>query len=85
MFGILSFIGAATAAQATETVTLASQPEKMVCKRIEEDSTGFRLGRTKRVCRTKTEWRALDKETARALNKAKSQGLLDPDSKPKSR
>jgi len=73
------------AAAATEPSAPAAPPVKLICKRIEDDSTGSRLGKSKRICRTSAEWRALDDETYRALQNTKNKGLIDLNSLPKPR
>lgn len=79
MLSLLGLISAATV-QAAAPAPAAIPTEKLICKRIEEASTGSRLGKTKRICRTQAEWRAMDDETARAINKTKANGLTDPNS-----
>ena len=77
MFSVLGLLAAATVQTGTTTPAVAPV-EKQICKRIEEDTTGSRLGRTRRICRTQAEWRALDDATARAINKTKAIGLAEP-------
>jgi hypothetical protein len=72
----------AVAAQATPAPT---QEEKLVCKRIDDNSTGWRVQKMRKVCRTAAEWRALDDETQRAIGKAKDKGMFDPNGIPKGR
>ena len=77
MFSVLGLF--AVAAVQGATTTLATAPaEKMICKRTEEDTTGTRLAKTRRICRTQAEWRAMNDATARALNKSKNIGLAEP-------
>lgn len=59
--------------------------EKLICKRIDDNSTGWRVQSNRKVCRTAAEWRALDDETYRAVNRAKDKGLFDPNGVPKGR
>lgn len=59
--------------------------EKLVCKRIDDNSTGWRVQKVRKVCRTAAEWRIIDDETYRALNKTKDKGLFDPTGVPKGR
>ena len=73
------------AAVATVPAAPAAPEIKLICKRVEENSTGSRLVRAKRICRTTAEWRALDDETSRALNRTKGKGLVDTKSLPTGR
>jgi hypothetical protein len=84
LFSVLGLVATATA-QAATAAPATVPTEKLICKRIEEASTGSRLGKSKRICRTQTEWSAADLETARSLNKVKTTGMVDPDSLPKGR
>ena len=84
MLGVIGLIATATA-QAATAAPVAVPTEKLVCKRVEEASTGSRLGKTRRICRTQAEWRAMDDETSRAISKTKSVGLTDPYSIPQGR
>ena len=59
--------------------------EKLVCKRIDDNSTGWRVQKLRKVCRTAAEWRALDDDTQRAISKAKDKGMFDPNGIPKGR
>ena len=83
MIGILAFGAALVTNPAADAV--APPAEKLVCKRVEEDSTGTRLGRMRRVCRTAADWRILDDETTAAINRTKDKGLFDPNSMPGAR
>jgi hypothetical protein len=80
VIGFLIF--AAAAAQTGPAVTVTAPVEKLICKRVEDPSTGSRLGKSRRVCQTATEWRAESDETVRAINDTKDKGLFDPNSKP---
>lgn len=73
---VLIFLTAS--AQATATATPVPAAEKLICKRVDEDTTGSRLAGSRRVCRTAYEWRAFDAETQRALNKTKDKGMAEP-------
>ena len=79
---ILSLIMAAAADPAIPT---PAPEEKLVCKRVDDNSTGWRVQKVRKVCRTKAEWRALDDETQRALGKAKDKGMFDPNGIPRGR
>lgn len=79
---ILGLVMIAVADPATPT---APQEEKLVCKRIDDNSTGWRVQKVRKVCRTAAEWRALDDETQRAIGKFKDKGMFDPNSIPKGR
>ena len=59
--------------------------EKLICRRIDDNSTGWRLQKQRKVCRPAAEWRALDDGTYQVLNQAKSKGLFDPNSIPTGR
>ena len=79
---ILGLIMVAAADPATPA---PPQEEKLVCKRIDDNSTGWRVQKARKVCRTAAEWRALDDETQRALGKAKDKGMFDPNGIPRGR
>ena len=75
---ILLGLVAVAAAQPTTATPATPSSDKQICKRVEENFTGSRLGKAKKVCRTASEWRQMDAETARAINKTKSLGLAEP-------
>ena len=76
---MLEIIGLAVALAAVPS-TPAVPEVKLICKRLEDNSTGTRLAKSKRICRTAAEWRAIDDETSRALRRTKDKGLVDPNS-----
>lgn len=78
-------LGLVTIAIAEPAPAAPPTEEKLVCKRVDDNSTGWRVQSNRKVCRTAAEWRALDDETQRALSKAKDKGLFDPTGIPKGR
>ena len=70
-------VSLAAAVTADPSATTEPKSEKMVCRRVNDNSTGWRLESNRKVCRTAAEWRSVDDETQRALNKAKDKGMFD--------
>ena len=60
-FVVGAFLLTATASFAAEP---ADSKDKMVCKRIKE-TTGWRLSNSSKVCKSKKEWEAENRETQR--------------------
>jgi hypothetical protein len=75
---LLFCIGAGLACMSTVAVAENARPaDKVVCKRSETPETGSRIHRSKRVCRTASEWKQLELAAQRTMENAGMAGEVD--------
>lgn len=71
----IAWVGIASPAVAAEPATAKAQEDKVVCKRVQETSTGSHFPVTKRTCMKRSEWKELADETDRTLRRVGDQRL----------
>ena len=64
---------AAAAPAEPTTADAAAAGEKIICKRI-KDSTGWRLAKREKVCKTGKEWQAESEEARREIRNSGAEG-----------
>ena len=67
-----------TAAAAQVKDKPAEVQEKVVCKRVYDADTGSHFTSSKRVCRTALEWKLLEAETQRSMQRIRDNGGFNP-------
>ena len=62
------------------TAAVAKDPpeDKIVCKRQQDADTGSHFATTKRVCMKKSEWKEMEDQAERTMNKVRSGGAAGP-------
>ena len=77
LFGIAAaLLFTATAVQAEDKP--AEGKDKPICKRVYEADTGSHFTSSKRVCRTALEWKELEGETQRTMQRLRDNGGASP-------
>ena len=66
-------VGMSSTAVAADPATTAAPEDKVICKRVQETSTGSHFPVTRRTCMKKSEWKQLADETGRTLRKVGDQ------------
>ena len=66
-------LGIATAAAAKDP-----PEDKIVCKRQQEADTGSHFASPKKVCMKKSEWKELEDQTERTMDKVRNSGSAGP-------
>ena len=65
----VTLAGMSSPALAADPAATAKPEDKVICKRIQETSTGSHFPMSKRTCMKKSEWKQLADETDRTLRK----------------
>lgn len=74
---VLPLVAALLATQAASEVAVGD--DKIVCKRLDQDETGSRLGgRGKKECKSKAEWRLIEEQTRRSLRAIRDRSGVNP-------
>lgn len=60
----------------------ANAEEKLVCKRVYDADTGSHFTSSKRVCHTALEWRELEAETQRSMQRIRDNGGFNANGRP---
>ena len=71
---LLSLIACASLGFATAAVAKDPPEDKVVCKRQQDADTGSHFASAKRVCMKKSEWKALEEQTERTMDKIRNSG-----------
>jgi hypothetical protein len=73
-----AIVGITSPALAGDTATSTPPEDKVICKRIQETSTGSHFPSSKRMCMKRSEWKELADDTDRTLRKV-ADGRVSPD------
>ena len=77
----IAMVGIASPAIAADTTTASGPEDKVICKRVQETSTGSHFPVTRRTCMKRSEWKELADDTDRTLRNVNNP-RLDKNAKP---
>jgi len=69
----IALVAISSTAIAADPAATTNPEDKIICKRIQETSTGSHFPMSKRTCMKKSEWKQLADETDRTLRKVGDQ------------
>jgi hypothetical protein len=77
----IALVGIASPAVAADTATASGAEDKVICKRVQETSTGSHFPVTRRTCMKRSEWKELADDLDRTLRDVNNP-RLDRNAKP---
>jgi hypothetical protein len=77
----IAMVGITSPAVAADPATASGPEDKVICKRVQETSTGSHFPVTRRTCMKRSEWKELADDTDRTLRNVNNP-RLDPKAAP---
>jgi len=75
---LLALLACASLGYSTMAVAKDPPEDKVVCKRQQDADTGSHFASTKKVCMKKSEWKAMEDQAERTMDKIRNGGSAGP-------